>query len=44
MAAARPYAKMIKNVVGHLASAHPSTSTLLIGRDDIKSWINCNKH
>ena len=37
MAAARPYAKMIKNVVGHLASAHPEYKhPFLIDRDQIK--------
>tara|TARA_Y100000992_G_scaffold302425_1_gene276509 strand:+ start:1453 stop:2316 length:864 start_codon:yes stop_codon:yes gene_type:complete len=37
MAAARPYAKMIKNVVGHLASAHPEYKhPFLTDRDQIK--------
>ena len=37
MSAARPYAKMIKNVVGHLASAHPEYKhPFLVKRDTIK--------
>jgi F-type H+-transporting ATPase subunit gamma len=37
MSAARPYAKMIKNVVGHLASAHPEYKhPFLTDRDQIK--------
>jgi len=37
MAAARPYAEMIKNVVSHLASAHPEYKhPFLVERDKIK--------
>ena len=37
MAAARPYAGMIKNVVGHLASAHPEYKhPFLVKRDSVK--------
>ena len=37
MAAARPYAKMIKNVVGHLASAHPEYKhPFLVKRESVK--------
>ena len=37
MSAARPYAKMIKNVVGHLASAHPEYKhPFLVKRDTVK--------
>ena len=37
MAAARPYAKMIKNVVSHLASAHPEYKhPFLIKRESVK--------
>jgi len=37
MAAARPYAKMIKNVVGHLASAHPEYKhPFLVKREKVK--------
>ncbi len=37
MSAARPYAKMIKNVVGHLASAHPEYKhPFLVKRDSVK--------
>jgi len=37
MSAARPYAKMIKNVVGHLANAHPEYKhPFLIQRDSVK--------
>ena len=36
MASARPYAKMINNVVGHLASAHPEYKhPFLIKRDKV---------
>ena len=37
MSAARPYAKMIKNVVSHLASAHPEYKhPFLIERENVK--------
>ena len=37
MSSARPYAKMIKNVVGHLASAHPEYKhPFLVKRDSVK--------
>lgn len=37
MASARPYAGMIKNVVGHLASAHPEYKhPFLVKRDSVK--------
>ena len=37
MASARPYAKMIKNVVGHLASAHPEYKhPFLVKREKVK--------
>ena len=37
MSAARPYANMIKNVVGHLASAHPEYKhPFLVKRDSVK--------
>ena len=37
MSAARPYAKMIKNVVGHLANAHPEYKhPFLVQRDSVK--------
>jgi F-type H+-transporting ATPase subunit gamma len=37
MSSARPYAKMIKNVVGHLASAHPEYKhPFLVKRDLVK--------
>ena len=36
MSAARPYAKMIKNVVGHLASAHPEYKHPFSKKDSVK--------
>ena len=37
MSSARPYAEMIKNVVGHLASAHPEYKhPFLVKRDSVK--------